>query len=194
MKIKSFFAKVCVAVAAAASVVSLSSSAHDGKHPDAPNPSPNGSVSQEVGYGNVTVKFGRPGVKGRAIWGELVPYNGGTPRPWVAGANGSTIVTFAEDVKVNGQALKAGAYGFFVIPEIDEGTLIFSNNSSRFGIMQYKAEEDALRLTVKPEKSDFQEWLDYRIEKTGELTAKVNLHWENVKAGFTIEAMDHREH
>lgn len=193
MKFKSIFARVCVAVAIAATVVSLPSSAHDGKHPDNPNPSPNATVSQEVGYGNVTIKFARPGVKGRTIWGELVPYNGGTPRPWVAGANGSTIVTFTEDVKVNGQEMKAGAYGFFIIPDKDEWTLIFSNNSSRFGIMQYKAEEDALRLTVTPEKSDFQEWLDYRIEKTGELTATVNLHWENIKAGFTIEAIDHRE-
>ena len=193
MNIKLNFAKVCVVAAMAASMVCLPSSAHDGKHPDAPNPSPNGSVSQEVGYAEVSVKFGRPGVKGRAIWGELVPYNGGKPRPWVAGANGSTIITFAEDVKVNGEALEAGSYGFFIIPEEDSWTLIFSSNSSKFGIMQYKAEDDVLRLTVTPEKSVFQEWLDYRIEKTGELTATVNLHWENVKAGFSIEAMDHRE-
>ncbi|MFP6582534.1 MAG: DUF2911 domain-containing protein [Candidatus Hydrogenedentota bacterium] len=193
MNLISNFTKGCV-VALVFSFVSLPALAHDGKHPDAPNPSPNGSVSQEVGYGKVDVAFGRPGMKGRTIWGDLVPFNGGDPRPWVAGANGSTVVTFAEDVKVNGQALKAGAYGFFIIPEKDQWTLIFSSDSSKFGIMKYSADKDVLRLTVKPEKSDHQEWLDYRIEKTGELTATLSLHWENLKAGFTIEAPDHREH
>lgn len=174
-------------------VLSLPAIAHDGAHPDAPNPSPNASVSQVVGYGNVSVKFGRPGVKGRTIWGDVVAYNGGTPRPWVAGANGSTIVTFEEDVKVNGQDLKAGSYGFFIIPAEDEWTLIFSSDSSQYGIMKYSAENDVLRLSVKPEASAHQEWLDYRIEKTGELTATLSLHWEKVKAGVTIEAPDHRK-
>lgn len=175
------------------SMITDPATAHDGKHPDAPNPSPNATASQAVGYANVSVAFGRPGVKGREIWGKLVPYNGGTPRPWVAGANGSTIIEFAEDVKVNGNDLKAGKYGFFIIPAKDSWTLIFSNNSSKYGIMKYDAKDDALRLAVKPEASEFQEWLDYRIEKTGELTATLSIHWEKIKAGFTIEAMDHRK-
>ena len=193
MNVRKAFASMCVVTGITISMIATSALAHDGKHPDAPNPSPNASTSQEVGYGKLSITFGRPGVKGREIWGKLVPYNGGKPRPWVAGANGSTIVEFGEDVKVNGNDLKAGKYGFFIIPEKDSWTFIFSNNSSKYGIMKYSADEDALRLTVKPEATEFQEWLDYRIVKTGELTATLSVHWEKVKAGVTIEAPDHRK-
>ncbi len=168
--------------------------AHDGKHPDAPNPSPNATVSQEVGYGNVAIEYGRPGVKGREgkIWGELVKF-GEDPRPWSGGANGNGVITFAEDVKINGKDLAAGSYGLLVIAQEDSWTFVFSKNASRMGIMSYSADNDALRVEAPVEKADFQEWLAYEFEKTGELTATVNLHWENVKAGFTIEAPDHRK-
>lgn len=166
--------------------------AHDSANPGAPNPSPNASISQVVGHTDVSMTFGRPGVKGRTIWGDVVAYNGGDPRPWVAGANGSTIIEFSDDVTINGKDLKAGKYGFFIIPSEESWTLIFSNNSSKYGIMQYKAEDDALRIEVTPESADFQEWLDYRIEKTGDYSATISLHWENVKAGFTVGTPDHK--
>lgn len=193
MNTLSYARHLSIAATVMITALSMSTYAHDGEHPDAPNPSPMASTSQVVGYGNVSVTYGRPGVKDRTIWGELVPYDGGTPRPWVAGANGSTIITFDEDVTVNGQPLKAGAYGFFIIPDKEEWTLIFSNNNSKYGIMKYNAEEDALRITVKPESAEHEEWLDYEFEKTGELTGTLNLHWEKVKAGFVIEAPDHRK-
>ena len=165
---------------------------HDGKHPDAPNPSPNATVSQEVGYAAVTVIFGRPGVKGRKIWGELVPYNGGEPRPWLAGANGNAVITFEEAVKIDGNELAAGSYGLMMVPAEDEWTIIFSKNSKRMGIIRYTPDEDVLRIKAKPQSAEFEEWLDYKIKKTGELTADLSLHWENLKVGFTIEAQDHR--
>lgn len=167
--------------------------AHDGAHPDNPNPSPNATTSQEVGYEKVSLAYGSPGVKGRTIWGELVPFNGGDPRPWVAGANGSTTITFEEAVQINGNDLEAGSYGLHMIPAKDEWIVIFSTDASRFGIMSYKPEKDALRVTVKPEEASFQEWLSYDIVKTGELTANVNLRWENLSVGFTVTAKDHRE-
>lgn len=172
----------------------LPAMAHDGHHPDAPNPSPNATVSQEVGYGNVTIEYGRPGVKGREgkIWGNLVK-PGDDPRPWSGGANGNAVITFAEDVKINGKDLAAGSYGLLVDAGEDTWTFIFSKNAKKLGIMSYKAENDALRVEAKVEKAEPQEWLAYEFEKTGELTATVNLHWENVIAGFTIEAPDHRE-
>jgi len=168
--------------------------AHDGKHPDAPNPSPNATVSQEVGYGNVSIEYGRPGVKGREgkIWGELVK-SGDDPRPWGGGANGNAVITFEEDVKINGKDLAAGSYGLLVDAGDDTWTFIFSKNAKKLGILSYKSEQDALRVEAKVEKANAQEWLAYEFEKTGELTATVNLHWENVKAGFTIEAPDHRK-
>ena len=168
--------------------------AHDGMHPDAPNPSPNASVSQDVGHGNVSIEYGRPGVKGREgkIWGELVK-PGDDPRPWSGGANGNAVITFAEDVKINGNDLPAGSYGLLVATDDDAWTFIFSKNAKRLGILSYKKEDDVLRVEAKVEKADPQEWLAYEFEKTGQFTATVNLHWENVRAGFTIEAPDHKE-
>ena len=184
---------VCAAVVAA--VLPAPALAHDGMHPDAPNPSPNATVTQEVGYADVTVEFGRPGVKGRTgeIWGKLVPYNAGEPRPWMGGANGNTVITFEEKVKIDGHDLAAGSYGLLMIPAADAWTFIFSTNSKRLGIMQYTPDEDALRIEVSPEKADHQEWLNYEFKKVGDVTSSLSLHWENLSVGFTIEAMDHRE-
>ena len=166
--------------------------AHDGMHPDAPNPSPNATASQVVGFTKVSLSYGRPGVKDRTIWGDLVPYNGGDPRPWMGGANASTVITFDEDVKIDGNTIAAGSYGLFWIPAEDEWTVILSTDSSQFGFMKYTSEKDALRITVRQEEAEYQEWLSYDFEKTGELTAALNLHWENLKIGFTIEGLDHR--
>jgi len=166
--------------------------AHDGKHPDAPNPSPNATTSQEVGYTKVSVKYGRPGVKGREIWGKLVEYNGGDPRPWVAGANGSTIITFDDDITINGKSLKAGSYGLHMIPSKDDWIIIFNSDASRFGIMKYTPKTDALRLTVTPKRAPFQEWLAYEFDKTGELTATLSMHWENLKVDLDIVGPDKR--
>ncbi len=183
---------VCVAVMAV--FIAAPTWAHDGEHPEDPNPSPNATVSQEVGYAKVTVAFGRPGVKGRngEIWGKLVPYNGGNPRPWGAGANGNSVITFEEDVTINGQALAAGTYGLLMIPSEKKWIIVFSKNGTKRASRKYTKEEDALRIEVSPEKADYQEWLIYEIEKTGELSASLSLHWENLKVGFTIDALDHR--
>jgi hypothetical protein len=176
-------------------MLSFSAIAHDGHHPDAPNPSPNASVSQEIGYEVVTITHGSPGVKGREgkIWGELVPFNEGKPRPWLAGANGTSVITFKEDVKINGESLAKGSYGLMMIPAKDSWTIVFSSNSTKFGIMNYKPEEDVLRLTVKPTRAPLQEWLKYSIEKTGDVTAEISMRWENLKVGFSVEAPDKRE-
>lgn len=183
---------VCLAVLAV--FIALPTLAHDGEHPDDPNPSPNATVSQEVGYAAVTVAYGRPGVKGRngKIWGELVPYNGGDPRPWGAGANGNAVITFAEEVTINGKPLAAGTYGLMMIPSEKKWTIVFSKNGTKRAARRYKKEEDALRIEVSPEEAEYQEWLNYEIEKTGDLSATLSMHWENLKVGFTIGALDHR--
>jgi hypothetical protein len=186
---------VSISLALAMLVVAPCVWAHDGEHPEKPNPSPNATVSQEVGYGKVTVDFGRPGVKGRRgkIWGELLKYNDGEPKPWLAGANGNAIITFAEDVKVNGHDIAAGSYGLMMIPSEKSWVIIFSKNSNKLGILKYTKEEDALRIEVAPKRADYQEWLIYEFEKRSDLSALLNLHWENLKVGFEIVAADHRE-
>ena len=92
-----------------------------------PQVSPAASVVQTVGLTEITISYHRPGVKGRTIWGDLVPYD----KVWRAGANEATTIEFSHDVTVEGQALKAGKYGFFALPGQSEWTVIFSKQDLR---------------------------------------------------------------
>ena len=87
-----------------------------------PRPSPGASLTQTVGVTDITIKYSRPGVKGRPIWGSLVPYD----QVWRTGANEATTISFSDDVTVNGQKLAKGTYAFFTIPGKDTWTLVFN--------------------------------------------------------------------
>ena len=96
-----------------------------------PMVSPKATVNQDVGLASVEITFGRPGVKGRVIWGNLVPYGGdgttifdGKPMPWRAGANENTTITLSHDAKINGNSLPAGTYSIHIIVQPDEWTII----------------------------------------------------------------------
>lgn len=145
--------------------------------------SPKALITQTVGYTDVTISYSRPGVKGRKIWGDLVPYD----KVWRAGANEATKFTFSTDVMIEGKKLPAGSYGFFTIPGKDKWTVIFNNVADQWGAFEYNESKDALRFTVKPEQHDFTEWLQYDITRTSDSTATVSLEWENLKVPFKIE-------
>lgn len=145
--------------------------------------SPKASVSQTVGFTDVTISYSRPGVKGRKIWGDLVPYD----KVWRAGANEATKITFSTDVMVEGKKLSAGSYGFFVIPGKKEWTLIFNKVADQWGAFEYNEAEDVLRINVKPEKNSFIEWLRYGITKTSDSAAIISLEWEKLKVPFKVE-------
>jgi hypothetical protein len=148
--------------------------------------SPKAAVTQVVGLTEVKIDYSRPGVKGRAIWGDLVPYN----KVWRAGANEATTISFESDVMIEGKKLSAGKYSFFVIPNENEWTLIFNKVAEQWGAFEYNEAEDALRISVKPVNNNNTEWLTYSFTdlnpKTG--TAAVNLLWEKLKVQFKVEA------
>ncbi|MFO7446997.1 MAG: DUF2911 domain-containing protein [Ignavibacteriaceae bacterium] len=148
-----------------------------------PRTSPVASVSQTVGVTDVTINYCRPGVKDRVIWGELVPYN----EVWRTGANEVTSIVFSDPVKINGNELPAGTYGIHTIPAQDEWTIIFSKNTQVGGSSQYKEENAALKIKVKPETSEFNERLIFTFTDVTDNLAKVNLAWEKIKVPFTIE-------
>ena len=155
------------------------------------------SVSEQVGLTNVSIVYSRPKVKGRdgKIWGGLIPagytdqgFGTSKAAPWRAGANENTTIEFSTDVKIEGQPLAAGKYGFFIDYEPAECTLIFSKNSSSWGSFFYKPEEDALRVKVKAvpaEKSV--EWLKYEFADETTSGATVQLQWEKLMIPFKIE-------
>lgn len=145
--------------------------------------SPKAAVIQTVGFTDVRIDYSRPGVKGRVIWGGLVPYD----QVWRAGANEATKFTFTTDVKLNGKTLKAGSYSFFAIPTKDKWTLIFNKVADQWGAFEYNEAEDALRIDVNPVEGNMQEWLAYTITKTSDSTAVVRLEWEKLKIPYTIE-------
>ncbi|HEX5010748.1 MAG TPA: DUF2911 domain-containing protein [Planctomycetota bacterium] len=144
--------------------------------------SPASTMSQVIGITDVTVTFGRPGVKGRAIWGGLVPYD----EVWRAGANENTTISFGNDVKVEGQALPAGTYGLHMIPHKDSWTIIFSKNSTSWGSFSYDQREDALRVDVKPEASPMHEWLTYEFDDLAADHATLRLCWEKLAVPIRI--------
>lgn len=146
--------------------------------------SPMAAVRQTVGFTDIEIIYSRPGVKGRTIWGNLVPYN----IVWRAGANEATKIIFSHDLVLEGKKVKAGAYSFFALPVKDEWTLIFNKVADQWGAFEYNESQDALRIKVKPQKNGFNEWLTYTITKTGERTARVALLWENLKVDFELTA------
>lgn len=146
--------------------------------------SPKAEVMQVVGFTEVRIIYSRPGVKGREIWGGLVPYN----QVWRAGANEATKFIFSSDVLIEGKPLKAGSYSFFTIPGKNEWTLIFNKIADQWGAFEYNEAQDALRIKVKPENSStFQEWLTYTITRTSDYSAVVRLEWEKLKVPFKVE-------
>jgi hypothetical protein len=155
------------------------------------------TVSELVGITNVTINYNRPGIKGREgqIWGKLVPaglndlgFGTSKAAPWRAGANENTTIEFNSDVKIEGQDLPAGKYGFFVIYDPNECTLIFSKNATSWGSFFYDPKEDALQVKVKPIPLDKSvEWLRYEFKDQKENSATIALEWEKLSIPFRIE-------
>jgi len=154
-------------------------------------------VGERIGITDITIHYDRPGVKGREgkIWGDLVPYGFGDlgfgtskAAPWRAGANENTTIEFTDDVKVEGQNLPAGKYGFFIAVDASECTLIFSKNYTSWGSYFYDVKEDALRVKVKPAvKDNSTEWLKYEFENETDNSATIALLWEKWKIAFKVE-------
>jgi tetratricopeptide (TPR) repeat protein len=155
------------------------------------------SVSEKVGLTDITIHYDRPHVNGREgkIWGQLVPvgftdpgFGSSKAAPWRAGANENTTIEFSTDVKIEGQSLPAGRYGFFVAYDPNESTLIFSKNSTSWGHFYYDPKEDALRVKIKPVAMDkSEEWLKYEFTNESANGATVALEWEKLSFPFKVE-------
>ena len=151
-----------------------------------PRPSPKASVSQTIGTVDVTITYGRPAVKGRVIWGELVPWD----KVWRAGANEATTLTVSQDVLVEGQKLPAGTYSLHAIPGKAEWIVIVSRDTKQWGSYAYKAENDALRIKVKPGAGEMKEWLTWSVTPAGIDSGKVVLAWEKLRVSLSIRTED----
>jgi hypothetical protein len=140
-------------------------------------------VSQTVGLSEVSISYHRPGVKGRVIWGGLLPYDA----VWRAGANEPTVITFSDDVTIEGNKLKAGSYRFVVIPsKTGEWALIFNSEIKNWGTV-YDAKYDTLKIMVKPETGPQEEWMSFSFTDLTPASARVVLAWEKIRLSFKVE-------
>jgi len=147
-----------------------------------PTLSQRASTTQRIGITDITINYCRPLVGGREIWGKAVPYG----RPWRAGANENTTITFSDDVSVDGKPLPAGTYGLHMIPAQDQWTIAFSKNSTSWGSFSYDEKEDALRVTAKPQPAEMQEALLYTFDDVKPDSTAVTLRWEKLAVPFQI--------
>ncbi len=149
-----------------------------------PRPSPKATVSQAIGLTDVTVTYSRPSVKGRVIWGGLVPYD----KPWRTGANEATTVTVSDDVTVNGQKLPAGSYALVTIPGKDEWTVVFNKDTKLWFETQYDEAKDLFRLKVKPQAAPFLEAMQISFPEVTQTSARLELRWEKLRLDLDLVA------
>ncbi|MFY0603427.1 MAG: DUF2911 domain-containing protein [Flavobacteriaceae bacterium] len=147
-----------------------------------PNSSQKAKVYQEVGVTDITIVYHRPLVKGREVFGKMVPYG----KVWRTGANENTVIKFSTDVTINGKELKAGKYSFHAIPNKDNWTLIFNKDNESWGSYFYNKERDALRVNVTPSSTNHNELLTYSINEVTSNSATINLAWDKTMVSFNL--------
>jgi hypothetical protein len=141
--------------------------------------SPAAVASGKINGSTISINYSSPAVKGRKIWGELVPFN----KVWRAGANDATTFETDKDLVIEGKKLPAGKYSFFVLPNEKECVLIFNKEAKQWGAYKYKESEDQLRVTVKQQKaSSSTERLVYTINKNS-----IVLSWEKWNIPFSVK-------
>src|SRR5215472_15146353 len=172
---------LCLAIAGLGQIASAQS---DLKLPDV---SQAAEVKQRIALTDIAVKYHRPLVNGRKIWGGLVPYG----KVWRAGANENTTIEFSDPVSVEGKPLDKGTYGLHMIPNADSWTVIFSKTNTGWGSFSYDQKEDALRVNVKPKPLDqSEEALEYEFENLKPDSTTVTLKWEKLGVPFTVSVND----
>jgi DUF2911 family protein len=132
----------------------------------------------------VTVTYSRPGVKGRVIWGGLVPYD----KPWRTGANASTTIAFGDDVTFQGKKVPAGTYSLYTIPGKGEWVVVL-NSDAKASANEWDAKKDVVRVNVKPAESPaFTEWMEFEFEALTPRSAELALFWEKLRVPVKLEA------
>jgi hypothetical protein len=141
--------------------------------------SPAAVASGKINGATISINYSSPSVKGRQIWGGLVPFN----EVWRAGANEATTFETDKELTIEGSKLPAGKYSFFVIPNEKECVIIFNKETKQWGAYKYKEKEDQLRVTVKQQIANTAaEKLVYSINENN-----IVLSWENWNIPFSIK-------
>lgn len=145
--------------------------------------SPHTSAMGDIGDAHVHIDYSSPGVRGRVIWGGLVPYG----QVWATGAHQATWIEFTHDMHIGGQAVPKGRYGFFTIPGQQEWTLILNKNHSQHLADDYDAALDVVRVQVRPQAVEMTESLTYAVEPLGAKKGLITVTWEKIRVALPVE-------
>ena len=152
-----------------------------------PDVSQAAEVKQSIALTDIAIKYHRPLVNGRKIWGGLVPYG----KVWRVGANENTTIEFSDPVSVEGKPLDKGTYGLHMIPNQGSWTIIFSKTNTAWGSYSYDQKDDALRVDVKPRPlAENKEALEFDFEDLKPTSTAVTLKWEKLGVPFTVSVND----
>ncbi|MDQ3277237.1 MAG: DUF2911 domain-containing protein [Bacteroidota bacterium] len=147
-----------------------------------PAPSPTQTVQQDFGISTVQLIYSRPGMRGRKVFGDLVPFG----KVWRTGANQATRIKFNDDVNIGGKPLKAGEYAIFTIPNENEWEIIINKGSENWGTV-YKQEDDLLRIKVKPMKlNETVETFTMQFDNVKPTSADLAIMWERTGVRIPI--------
>lgn len=167
-QIKSFMKKLLFTAFLAASVTVYSQWT-------APVASPKQMVEQQFSLSKISVEYGRPGIKGRKIFGELVPYN----KVWRAGANAATKITFGQNVNFGGKMVNAGSYSLFIVPTEKEWKIILNSVANQWGAYEYNDKMNIAEVSVPVQKlSDKQEFFEISLQPVDEHTSHLGIKWD----------------
>lgn len=149
-----------------------------------PQASPLQTIDQAFALSNIKIEYSRPGVKGRTVFGDVVPWG----MPWRTGANSSTKLTFGEDVMVAGKSVKAGSYALYSIPNKDKWEFILSKNTTLGGnVNDYRAEDEVARFTAKPMSFPFSvETFTMSIDNVTPTSCNIELLWDRTAVSFPV--------
>jgi len=150
-----------------------------------PQPSPTANIKQNFALSNIEISYSRPGVKGRKIFGDLVPFG----NVWRTGANNATTITFGEDVTIGGKKVAAGKYGLLTIPNATEWTIIITKQLDVTSPSAYKQDQDVVRVTAKPATTPFTiETFMITVDDIKSNSCSIGMGWETTWVSFEITA------
>lgn len=175
--------KTALTIVTLTAALSISAAAPAKAELQLPKPSPQSTVSQRIGLTDISIEYSSPGVKGRSIWGDLVPYD----KIWRTGANACTKISFSEDVVFSGANVKKGSYCLFTVPGKKAWSVILNKDTSLWGAGGYDEAKNAAEVSISPLAAPFRERMTFLVEDFDSDSGQLTLSWEKLAVSIPIE-------
>jgi hypothetical protein len=148
-----------------------------------PQPSPAQTIKQDFGLGSIEINYSRPAVRGRKIFGDVVPYGS----IWRTGANSATTIIFSDEISIEGTKVPAGKYGLLTIPAASEWVVIISKQTNVTSADEYKQDQDVVRVKTKPVTlGNKVENFTIAVDQLSNTNCILQLQWDQTGISFPI--------